>query len=68
MINYEVMEGAKMSYAYILREDLKSKEKLYDLHCSKYVVAHKGKYDDITKPITDNKKLLNFNRNLTIRW
>lgn len=54
LISYEVMEGAKMPYAYILREDLKSKEKLYELKCSKYMVAHKGIYNDITKLITDN--------------
>ncbi|PRR79484.1 MBL fold metallo-hydrolase [Clostridium vincentii] len=54
LISYEVMRGAKMPYAYILREDLKSKLKLYDLKCSKYVVAHKGMYNDITKLITDN--------------
>jgi glyoxylase-like metal-dependent hydrolase (beta-lactamase superfamily II) len=54
LISYEVMEGAKMPYAYILKEDMKSKIKLYDLKCSKYVVAHKGMYNDITKLITDN--------------
>ena len=54
LISYEVMRGAKMPYAYILSEDLKSKLKLYDLKCSKYVVAHKGMYDDIAKLITDN--------------
>lgn len=54
LISYEVMNGAKMPYAFILREDLKSKEKLYDLSCSKYVVAHKGIYDDITRLIYDN--------------
>lgn len=54
LISYEVMKGAKMPYAYILKEDLKSKKKLYDLKCSKYIVAHKGMYDDITQLITDN--------------
>lgn len=54
LISYEVMEGAKMPYAYILSEDMKSKAKLYDLSCSKYVVAHKGIYDNITKLINDN--------------
>ncbi len=54
LISYEVMKGAKMPYAYILSEDLKSKLKLYDLKCSKYVVAHKGMYDDITELISDN--------------
>ena len=54
LISYDVMHGAKMPYAYILREDLKSKEKLYDLNCSRYIVAHRGLYDDITKLIYDN--------------
>lgn len=54
LISYEVMEGAKMPYAYILREDLKSKEKLFDIKCYKYIVAHKGIFDDISKLITDN--------------
>jgi hydroxyacylglutathione hydrolase len=61
LISYEVIQGAKMPYAFILREDLKSKEKLYDLKCSKYVVAHKGMYDsNITELITDN---INFYKN-----
>ncbi|MBZ9609244.1 MBL fold metallo-hydrolase [Clostridium estertheticum] len=54
LISYEVMRGAKMPYAYILSVDLESKLKLYDLKYSKYVVAHKGMYDDITKLIADN--------------
>lgn len=54
LISYEVMRGAKMPYAFILEEDLKSKEKLYDLSGNKYVVAHKGIYDDIEKLIVDN--------------
>jgi hydroxyacylglutathione hydrolase len=54
LISYDVMRGAKMPYAYILSEDLKSKIKLYDLKSRKYIVAHKGSYDDITQLITDN--------------
>lgn len=54
LISYEVMEGAKMPYAFILSEDMKSKAKLYDLNYSKYVVAHKGMYDNIKKLIDDN--------------
>lgn len=54
LISYEVMRGAKMPYAYILTEDLKSKERLYDLKHSKYIVAHKGVYNDIKDLITDN--------------
>ncbi|MBU3192220.1 MBL fold metallo-hydrolase [Clostridium bowmanii] len=64
LISYEVMRGAKMPYAFILSEDLKSKLKLYDLNCSRYVVAHKGMYDDITKLITDN---IDFYKNRAIR-
>ena len=60
LISYEVMRGAKMPYAYILNEDLKSKGKLYDLKFSKYIVAHKGMYDEITELITDN---INFYKN-----
>ncbi|MEA4901410.1 MBL fold metallo-hydrolase [Desulfitobacterium sp.] len=58
LISYEVMWGAKMPYAFILSEDLKSKEKLYTLECSQYIVAHKGVYSDqeITKLIADNIK------------
>lgn len=56
LISYEVMKGSKMPYAFILREDLKSKEKLYGLKCKKYIVAHKGIYNDyeITKVISEN--------------
>lgn len=54
LISYEVMVNAKTPYTFILKEDLKSKEKLYDFKCSKYIVAHKGMYDDITNLITDN--------------
>jgi hydroxyacylglutathione hydrolase len=66
LISYEVMRGAKMPYAFILREDLKSKTKLYDLKCSKYVVAHKGIYNsnDITQLITDN---INFYKNIAAK-
>jgi len=54
LISHGVMRGAKMPYAYILSEDLKSKLKLYNLKNCKYIVAHKGVYDDITKLITEN--------------
>ncbi|MHC1717753.1 MAG: MBL fold metallo-hydrolase [Acidaminococcaceae bacterium] len=54
LISHDVMKGAKMPYAAILSEDLKSKEKLYSLQCSRYVIAHRGIYDNITGLITDN--------------
>ncbi|MTI67407.1 MAG: MBL fold metallo-hydrolase [Firmicutes bacterium] len=54
LISYEVMKGAKLPYAFILKEDLKSKEKLFKLKSNKYIIAHQGIYNDITKLITDN--------------
>jgi len=54
LISHDVMDGAKMPYAFLLAEDLKSKEKLYKLHCSQYVVAHRGIYEEITALIADN--------------
>ena len=56
LISDEVMRSSKMPYAYILREDLKSKTMLYGLRCSKYVIAHKGIYANITQLITANIK------------
>jgi hydroxyacylglutathione hydrolase len=54
LLGYALMEEAKMPYAYILNEDLKSKARLHDLKCSKYVLAHKGMLEDISKLIDDN--------------
>ena len=60
LISHEVMNGSKMPYAYMLTEDLKSKATLYDLKCCKYIVAHRGTYNEITGLITDN---INFYKN-----
>jgi hydroxyacylglutathione hydrolase len=54
LISYEVMKGAKMPYAFILREDLKSKGKLLELKCRNYIIAHKGISNDITQLVADN--------------
>jgi glyoxylase-like metal-dependent hydrolase (beta-lactamase superfamily II) len=54
LITEQVMKGAKLPYAFVLEEDLKSKEKLYDLKCSKYIVAHKGVLNDISTLISEN--------------
>ncbi|CAH2215409.1 MBL fold metallo-hydrolase [Tepidibacter aestuarii] len=64
LISYEVMECAQIPYVFILNEDLKSKKKLYDLKYSKYIVAHKGIYNDITKLITDN---IDFYKNRAVK-
>lgn len=54
LISQEVMESAKLPYAYILMKDLASKMKLYRLQSSMYILAHKGVYPDIKDLITDN--------------
>lgn len=54
LISHEVMKLSKMPYSYVIIVDLKTKAKLYELKYNKYVVAHKGIYDDITNLITDN--------------
>jgi hydroxyacylglutathione hydrolase len=54
LISYGVMKRSKIPYTFILMEDLKSKLCLNNLICSKYIVAHKGIYNNISKLIIDN--------------
>ncbi|WP_244834989.1 MBL fold metallo-hydrolase [Clostridium sp. BJN0001] len=54
VISDDLMKNFKIPYSYILSEDMKSKAKLYDLKSDRYVVAHKGVYDDITNLIDKN--------------
>lgn len=54
LISHEVMKGAKMPYAYILKEDLKSKVSLKSLNYDYYVVAHYGVYENIQELIDTN--------------
>lgn len=54
LISYEIIETAKIPFDFVLLEDLNSKDKLLSLDCSRYIVAHKGIYDDITDLIADN--------------
>lgn len=54
LISYEVMKGAKMPYAFMLKQDLETKRRLQNLNCSRYIVAHKGIYNDISKLAEDN--------------
>jgi len=54
LISYEVMKSAKLPYAYILSQDLKSKALLKEIQCDHYIVAHKGIYTDIQTLIQDN--------------
>lgn len=64
LISYELIKVLKIPYTFILGEDMKSKAKLYDLNCSKYIAAHKGMYDDITKLIDDN---IDFYENIAMK-
>lgn len=54
LISYEMIETSKIPFGFVLLEDLKSKDKLLSLDCDKYIVSHKGIYDDITNLIADN--------------
>lgn len=54
LITDKVMKSAKLPYAYILEEDLKSKAKLLDLNAHSYVIAHKGIVNDITDLVHEN--------------
>lgn len=57
LVSKDIMRGAKLPYEYILREDFKSKKKLLELNCRKYIVAHKGVYDDIRELVAENIRL-----------
>lgn len=54
LISYDVMSGAKMPYANALKRDLQSKESLKKISHEKYILAHKGVFDDISILIQDN--------------
>lgn len=54
LISYETMKGAKIPYAFVLKDDLKSKKDLHELKSSRYIVAHKGIFDQVDKLIEDN--------------
>ncbi|MBF4692100.1 MBL fold metallo-hydrolase [Fusibacter ferrireducens] len=54
LISYEVMQGAKMPYAFILSVDFMSKKKLAKLNCEHFIVAHKGIYSNIENLVNDN--------------
>ncbi|OFI06675.1 hydroxyacylglutathione hydrolase [Clostridium acetireducens DSM 10703] len=56
LVSSEIMEGAKLPYSFALTEDLKSKQKLLKLKCSKYIVSHKDVYTSIRKLINENIK------------
>lgn len=56
LITHETMKGTKIPYAFVLKDDLESKKTLSDLKAGKYIIAHKGILDDISRLIEDNLK------------
>lgn len=54
LISDEIMRGAKMPYAFVLKEDLKSKEMLHSLDCEAYLLAHRGVFNEIHELIQKN--------------
>lgn len=54
LISYELIESAKIPFEFVLLEGLKSKDKLLSLDYDKYIVSHKGIYEDITNLVADN--------------
>lgn len=54
LITHDTMKGTKIPYAFVLKDDLKSKKTLTNLNNSKYIIAHKGITDDIRELVQDN--------------
>lgn len=54
LISYELIESAKIPFDFVLMEGLKSKDKLLSLDYDKYIVSHKGIYEDVTNLVADN--------------
>lgn len=54
IISKDVMEGAKMPYAFILKKDLETKKMLHSLKCDKYMLSHRGTFDSIDDLIEEN--------------
>ncbi len=54
LITHETMAGTKIPYAFVLKDDLKSKKSLNQLYSSKYIITHKGISNDIEALIEDN--------------
>lgn len=59
LLSHDVIKGHKMPYAFVMSEDLKTKENLKKIKCSQYVVSHKGIYDDIKEIIDININFFN---------
>lgn len=54
LMSYDVINSSKMPYAFNIKEELRSKEKIRTLDSSRYIVAHKGIYNEINGLIDEN--------------
>ncbi|MDD2495868.1 MAG: MBL fold metallo-hydrolase [Tissierellia bacterium] len=54
LMSKEVIIESKMSYIADIRKDIESKEKIRQIKCDKYILAHKGVYDEIDEIIDAN--------------
>ena len=58
LIDHDEIAAAKLPTSMFIARDLESKRKLYELHCPKYIVAHKEVLDDITGLIGENIRFI----------
>lgn len=54
LIGRDELNDTKIVYIDDIAVDLETKEKLRKIKCNKYILAHKGVYDDINQIIDDN--------------
>lgn len=52
----DVLGSSKMMYSFAISRDLESKRSLMDLKADKFVLSHKGSFDEIRSIIPDNIK------------
>lgn len=54
LMGKEELIYTKLAYVSDIAVDLKTKEKLREIKCDKYILAHKGVYDDLKEIIDEN--------------
>lgn len=58
LLDSKILRSAKLPYSYCHLADLHSKKGLYHLKADKYVIAHKGVYEEIDSLITENISII----------
>lgn len=59
VLTADVMRRARLHYTTSIGEELASKEKLAQLKCDKYILAHNGVLDDVQETIRENVSIMN---------